>query len=141
MNGRNEYILHFSKSTNVKTIKQEDVQQDPLAKQFIELIIKDILHSNPNLDFYKGLFVLTNEKEKIESRNRTINFYPGFTTSFMETEKGNYINVTLKNKIIQGESILQYINRLKNEGYKNDDIKKELIGRSFKVSYERAIIE
>ena len=90
------------------------------------------------MDFYKGLFVLTNEKEKIESKKRTINFYPGFTTSFMETEKGNYINVTLKNKIIQGESILQYINRLRKEGHKNDYIRKELKGRSFKVSYAKS---
>ena len=44
LNGRNEYILHFSKSTNMKIIKQEDVQQDLLAKQFIEFIVKDILH-------------------------------------------------------------------------------------------------
>ena len=138
LNGRIEYILHFNKYANVKTINQEDVHQDPLAKQFIELIVKDILHSNPNLEFYKGLFVLTTEKEVIETKNRKINFYPGFTTSFMETEKGNYINVTLKNKIIQGESVLEYINRLKEKGYEDEDIRKELKDRSFKVNYAKS---
>ena len=138
LNGRFEYILHFSKYANVKTINQEDVQQDPLAKQFIELMVKDILHSNPNLEFYRGLFVLTNEKEEIKAKNRKINFYPGFTTSFMETEKGNYINVTLKNKIIQGESVLEYINRLKKDGCKDEDIRDQLKDRSFKVNYAKS---
>ena len=138
LNGRFEYILHFSKYANVKTINQEDVQQDPLAKQFIELMVKDILHSNPNLEFYRGLFVLTNEKEEIKAKNRKINFYPGFTTSFMETEKGNYINVTLKNKIIQGESVLEYINRLKKNGCNDEDIRDQLKDRSFKVNYAKS---
>lgn len=49
-------------------------------------------------------------KKNIESENTSVNFYPGFTTSFIETDKGNFLNVTLKNKIIQTYSILDYLN-------------------------------
>ena len=56
----------------------------------------------------------------------------------METEGGNYLNVTLKNKIWATETILEY---LKNNEYKKKDnqesIRDSLIGRSFKVSYAK----
>ena len=103
------------------------------------MIIRDILHSNPRLEFYKGIFVITDEKHKIETDNVSVTFYPGFTTSFMETEKGNYLNVTLKNKIIQNESILDYLKHYKYSNNENlqKEIKEELVGKSFKVSYAK----
>ena len=135
--GRREFTLKIEKCATERTINQEDVKKDPLTKQFLELIIKDILHSNPKLEFYKDVFVLTTDVQSIEQDNVSINFYPGFTTSFMETDKGNFLNVTLKNKIIQSESILDYLN-YNYEGYeKNKDIQKEikedLKGRTFKI--------
>ena len=126
--GRNEYIIEFNNFENKRTIEQKDIQKDPLSKQFIEMIIRDILRSNPKLMFHKDVFVMTNHKKDIETKNVSISFYPGFTTSFMETDSGNYLNVTLKNKIIQNETIYDY---LKNE------IKAELKGRSFKVCYAK----
>ena len=137
LNGRIEYTLTFDKFAKEKKIEHEDIHKDPLTKQFIELIIKDILHSNPKLEFYKGLFVLTNKKKNLKTDRVNIDFYPGFTTSFMETDKGNYLNVTLKNKIIQGENLLQFINRCRTNHMTNDDIREELTGRSFKVSYAK----
>ena len=139
LKGKTEYTLAFNKMENERVIKQEDIQKDPLTKQFIEMIIRDILHSNPRLEFYKGIFVITDEKQKIETDKVSVTFYPGFTTSFMETENGNYLNVTLKNKIIQNETVLDYLNYYK---YQKDEklqkeIKDELIGRSFKVSYAK----
>ena len=130
------YILEFNKCKNQRTIKQQDVMRDSLTKQFIELLIRDILHANPNLLFYKNIFVYKNKKS-IESENTSVNFYPGFTTSFIETDKGNYLNVTLKNKIIQTYSILDYLNDSGEYWKKNNqkNIKEELIGKSFKVSY------
>ena len=129
------YLLEFNKFVNKRTIKQQDVLKDSLTKQFIELLIRDILHSNPNIEFYKDLFVIKNKKN-IETDNVSIEFYPGFTTSFMETDKGNYLNVTLKNKIIQTDTLLNVLN---DKNYTNkskqNDIKDDLIGRSFKVSY------
>ena len=139
LKGKTEYTLEFNKCENERIIKQEDIQKDPLAKQFIEMIIRDILHSNPRLEFYKGIFVITDEKHKIETDNVSVTFYPGFTTSFMETEKGNYLNVTLKNKIIQNESILDYLKHYKYSNNENlqKEIKEELVGKSFKVSYAK----
>ena len=136
--GRHEFNLIIEKCATERTINQEDINNDPLVKQFLELII---LHSNPKLEFYKDVFVLTTDVQSIEQDNVSINFYPGFTTSFMETDKGNFLNVTLKNKIIQSESILDYLN-YNYEGYeKNKDIqneiKEDLKGRPFKISYRK----
>ena len=66
LNGINNYTLQIQKVKKEKVINQNDIHNDPLAKQFIELLIKDIIHSNPNLEFYKGLFVLTNKKKKLK---------------------------------------------------------------------------
>jgi aubergine-like protein len=135
---RDEYIITFEKVVNERKIKNEEVQKDQLSKQFIELLVKDILHSNPNLDFYKGFFVLSTSKKTIEANGVSINFYPGFTTSFVETDRGNFLNVTLKNKIIQSENVLDF---LIDYDYKDKDnynnIKEELVGREFKVSYAK----
>jgi hypothetical protein len=137
--GRNEYILEFNNFENQRTIEQKDIQKDPLSKQFIEMIIRDILRSNPKLEFYKDVFVMTNHKQVIETKNVSISFYPGFTTSFMETDSGNYLNVTLKNKIIQNETIYDYLNQYKYKNNKDiqNEIKAELKGRSFKVCYAK----
>ena len=99
LDGETEYILTVQPKATERTINQNDLERDPLTKQFIEILIRDILHGNPNLEFYKGLFVLKNQKKVISGRYGSVNFYPGYTTSFMETEGGNYLNVTLKNKI------------------------------------------
>ena len=129
------YLLDFNKFVKEKIIKQQDVLRDELTKQFIELLIKDILHANPKLEFYKDLFVYK-KKKNIETENVSINFYPGFTTSFMETDKGNFLNVTLKNKIIQSDSILDWLKERKYEKKENQrDILEDLLGKSFKVSY------
>jgi len=139
LNGRKEYYIEFNNFGNKKTIKQEDIQKDSLSKQFIEMIIRDILRSNPKLEFYKDAFVMTNNKKTIETKNVSISFYPGFITSFMETDSGKYLNITLKNKIIQNETIYDYLNQCKyknNKGLQNE-IKTDLKGRSFKVSYAK----
>ena len=99
LNGIKDYTIQFNNFENKRTIEQKDIQKDPLSKQFIEMIIRDILHSNPKLEFYKDVFVITKAKKAIETNNVSISFYPGFTTSFVETDSGNYLNVTLKNKI------------------------------------------
>ena len=130
--GKYEYTIEINKFSNEKIIKKEDVKKDSLTKQFIEIIIKDILLSNPNLDFDKGLFVLKGNKIKIESERVSINYYPGFINKFIETEKGNFINVSLKNKIESSKNILEYL-KCWNYGdkYIQDKIRKDLIGRWF----------
>ena len=139
LKGKTEYVIQIAKCEQERLIKQEDIKKDPLAKQCIELIIKDILHSNPKLEFHKDIFVNTKRKQKIQTDRVSITFYPGFVTSFMETDKGNYLNVTLKNKIIQNESVYDYIKQFKNinKPETQKKIKEELKPRSFKVSYAK----
>lgn len=133
-----EYILTFEKVVNERIIKKEEIQKDQLTKQLMELLIKDILHSNPKLDFYKGFFVLNTSKKSIETNGVSINFYPGFTTSFVETDKGNFLNVTIKNKIIQSDTVYDYLDYYDYKDKSNYNyIKEQLIGREFKVSYAK----
>jgi len=162
--GQTNYTITFQPKIKERRIKQEDLEKDPLTKQFIEMLIRDILHSNPKFEFYKGLFVYKdkeneeneedeeNERNKINENkdkennvqnieseeNGSINFYPGYTTSFMETEGGNYINVTLKNKISSADNILKF---LKYSNYKAKEnhayIIKNLVGKKFNVSYSK----
>ena len=138
--GKEEYILYFEKYKNETTLKQEDISTDkPLIKNFLEIIIKDILHSNPKLEYDKNIFYLKSDKKIIENDKVSVTLNPGFTTSFMETDKGHYLNVNLKNKIKQNKSILCYLKE-NYEGYeKNKEIKQkineDLIGHPFTVSY------
>ena len=56
----------------------------------------------------------------------------------MDTDSGSYLNVTLKNKIIQSDTILDYLNNFKHQNAKiQEEIKNKLIGKSFKVSYSK----
>ena len=139
LDGETEYTITIQPKANQRTINQNDLEKDPLTKQFIEILIQDILRANPNLDFYRGLFVLKNQKKVIDSKNNgSVNFYPGYTTSFMETESGNYLNVTLKNKILSTDTDLDFMEYYEYKKKKNQaQIKKKLIGRSFKVSYAK----
>ena len=139
LGGETEYTITIQPKANQRTINQNDLEKDPLTKQFIEILIQDILRANPNLDFYRGLFVLKNQKKVIDSKNNgSVNFYPGYTTSFMETESGNYLNVTLKNKILSTDTVLDFMEYYEYKKKKNQaQIKKKLIGRSFKVSYAK----
>ena len=137
--GKTEYFMEIYKYEQERLIKEQDIKKDPLAKQCIELIIKDILHANPKLEFHKDIFVNTKKQQKIQTDRVSITFYPGFVTSFMETDKGNYLNVTLKNKIIQNETVLDYIKQYRNLGNAETQktIREELKPRSFKVIYAK----
>jgi len=138
LDGLTKYEIKIQPKANERTINQCDLEKDPLTKQFIEILIRDILRANPNLDFYRGLFVLKNQRKVIDSKNGSVNFYPGYTTSFMETEGGNYLNVTLKNKILSTDTVLEYMDYY---GYKTqsekDKLRDDLIGKSFKVCYAK----
>ena len=139
LNGRTEYIIEINKFEQEKLIKQQDIHKDPLAKQCIELIIKDILHANPKLEFHRDVFVNIKKKQKIQTDRVSITFYPGFTTSFMETDRGNYLNVTLKSKIIQNKTVYDYIKQFRNINTQEQQkqIKEDLHSRPFKVDYAK----
>jgi aubergine-like protein len=122
----------MQKYSNEIILKKEDSQKDNLTKQFIEILVKDILLSNPKLEFDKGVFILKTDKKVIETERVSINYYRGFTTRFVETEKGNYINVSLKNKIESTQNILEYLQKRNYRNQNNQyDIKNKLEGRLF----------
>ena len=75
--GRNMYLIEFNNFENKRIIGQEHIEKDPISKQFIEMIIKDILLSNPKLEFYKDVFVMTNRRKTIETNYTSISFYLG----------------------------------------------------------------
>ena len=43
---KNDYNLKIQKYAHEKVINQNDINTDPMAKHFIEMLIKGILHSN-----------------------------------------------------------------------------------------------
>ena len=141
---RKEFIIQFQKGTNMKIIKQEDIQKDPLIKQYIELIIKDILQSNTKLELFKDIFLMKDEKISINIQGVPVDFYPGFATSFVETDKGNFLNVTLKHKIIQKKTVLDFLNendykKKENKEYikeklKNVIFKDSCSGKNYKIT-------
>ena len=143
LKGKTEYIIQINKYRNVGVLKQEDIQKNNLEKQSIELIIKDVLIANPNIELFKDIYLMKNKKEKEEKilldENTSFSYYPGFKTSFVKTEKGNYLNVSLKHKFIRDQNLLQYIKKYGNLNDKSiqTDINNQLIGRSFKVNYAK----
>ena len=103
--GKVEYTISFQPCANTISLKNENIKDDPLAKQIIETLIRDILSSNPDLEFYRNLFVNKKNKRQIESGKDKIDFFPVFTTSFVYTMNGSFLNVTLKNKILSIDTI------------------------------------
>ena len=134
---RKEYVIEFKTFENKINFGQEEIQKNPLSRQIIKKIIKDILFSNPKLKLCKDVFIMTNKKKIIETNNYSIPFFQGFNISLIETDNGNYLNATLKNKIIKSVTVNDYINIFKNK--KNKDIQKEikenLIGHYFQGYY------
>jgi len=57
------YLLELNKFANERTINQNDVLKDSLTKQFIELLIRDIVSSNPKIQCEKDLFIYKNKNE------------------------------------------------------------------------------
>ena len=84
--GKINYTITIQPKIKERTINQADLDKDPLTKQFIEMLIRDILHSNPKLEFFKGLFVFKDKKNvrTIESKkNGFITFYLGYKNNLM----------------------------------------------------------
>jgi aubergine-like protein len=133
-----EYNIKIQPCSNSRSLKNENIENDEFAKQIIEILVREILSANPNLDLYRNLFVNKNYKKQISTDRVSIDFYPGFTTSFVYTSKGPFLNVTLKNKILSTDTVLEYL-RQNNYNQKNNQkkIKELLIGRTFKVGYAK----
>ena len=110
----NKYEIKINKYLNQIVINEKDALKSELQKHFIELIIKDILLANPNIERFKDTYILLDRKLELpldKNKNTSVNFYPGFRTSLVETDKAMFLNVVLTHKFIRNETLLDYIKR------------------------------
>lgn len=137
-----EYIFIIDPYTNQFKINDENPLQNPAIKQIYELIFKEVLRANPNLEFYKNLFVKSNEVKSISSSRNKIDFYPGYSSSIIYTPYGPFLNVNIKNKILSYSTCLEIImSKKKSRGKytkeEEEEIREYFIGRSVKTTYNR----
>jgi aubergine len=137
-----DYIFIIDPHTNCFSINDENPLKNPAIKQIYELIFKEILRANPNLEFYRNLFVKSNEQKSIASNKNKIDFYPGFSSSIIYTPYGPYLNVSIKNKILSTSTCYEImLSKKKSKGKytrdEEDEIREYFIGRSVKTTYNR----
>ena len=120
-------------------IKEEDFKGKIIQKHFIELIIKDILSANPQIERFKDDYIMLNKENTIITKYSSINYYSGFRTTFIETDRGKLLNVGLTYKYKSNETILDYLNKFVNLNDKSnqEEINKQLIGHSIRVSFTK----
>jgi len=135
-----EYTLKIRKTKEVINVN-DNAAHGPSSKILLELIIKEILKANPNIEFYKNLFVKKNEKKTISGSGFQVDFFPGYTTSVVNTEMGLYLNVQIKNKILSTSTCLELIQQKydkragKNENFAT--LKDYFVGRAIRTNYAK----
>lgn len=138
-----DYLLIIRPFSYSFAISDENPLFNPAIKQVYELIFKEILRANPNLEFYRNLFVKKTEKKEVSSQRSKVDFFPGYTTSLVYTPQGPFINVSIKNKILSTNTCLEIIQSKKTSKGTNytrdeeEDIRDCFIGRSIKTSYNK----
>lgn len=136
-----EYTIILKKTNEVINVNDKSAQISSSSKILLELIIKQILKANPYLDFYKNLFVKKNEKQVIPGKNFQVDFFPGYTTSIVNTDFGLYLNVQIKNKILSNVTCLELIKHKSVKGISqaenNQQIKDFFIRRSIRATYAK----
>ena len=134
----NQHKIKIKKYENMKIINERDINNNSLPKKFIELMIKDILASNPNIERFKDTYIMLNKKEKIDiDKSLSFDYYSGFKFDLVDTDLGKLVNLSLAHKLICNENILEYMEKfgnLKNRTVQLE-IERNLIGRSFKDRY------
>ena len=136
----NKYEIKINKYLNPTVINEKDAMKNEIQKHFIELIVKDILLANPNIERFKDTYIMLDRVETLNiDKFSSVNFYPGFRTSFVETDKGMFLNVVLTHKFIRNKTLLDYMKNFGDLKKKSiqEDINTELKGRSFKVDYAK----
>jgi aubergine-like protein len=98
--------------TNCPKTMLDLYKRKPEVKMILELIIKDILRHNPNLKFVKNLYGKKYAEKSVQAKNEynSISIMPGFCTKVMFIEKGIFLNVDIKNKILSSSHCLDLIN-------------------------------
>ena len=49
-----EYNIKIQPCSNSRSLKNENIENDEFAKQIIEILVREILSANPNLDLYRN---------------------------------------------------------------------------------------
>lgn len=135
-----DYSILIKKTKEVINVN-DNAAYHPNSKILLELIIKEILKLNPNIEFYKNLFVKKNEKKVITGSGFKVDFFPGYTTSIVNTELGLYLNVQIKNKILSTASCLELIDqktdKKANKAVNFAYIKEYFLGRALRTIYSK----
>ena len=127
-----DYTVMISKTEHFVNLQAKQSSLNQSAKRLIEELIRKILRSNPALEFYRDLFVKTNESCLIKSNNNSMEFYPGFATSVHVMNDQIYLNICTKNKILCRENVLDMMEREKSMSYNEKDYQErvgELLNR------------
>ena len=108
----NQYQIKVKKYENIRIISEKDINENPFPKRFIELMIKDILSSNPNIGRFKDTFIILDKKEKIViNQSLSFDYYSGFKFELVDTDQGVYMNLALGHKFIRTENILEFMKK------------------------------
>lgn len=128
------YDVKLTKTNRSFDIKSKNLSSSitPARKMIIELMINEIIRSNPTIDVERRLFVRNNATSTLNFRGGQVNFYPGYTTSVICSGDQILLNVTLKNKFIQTENCYNLM-----QGKTEDEINNQFIGRSVKTTYSK----
>lgn len=120
--------------TNCSKTMLELFKKKPEVKTILELIIKDILRHNPNLKFVKNLYCKKYAEKSLQAKNEynSISIMPGFCTKIMFLEKGIFLNVDIKNKILSNSHCLDLINSYTTNTSKPKREEIEKINKFFK---------
>lgn len=122
----------FQLSSNYTSTKEIQVK-----KMLYELIMKEIIKANPNVEQDRQAFILPNQKEVLVNNNEKINFIPGFTTSIHSLMGKIYINISLKNRFLQEKNCYVLIEEMKKAKISNKEISDTFMERIIKTTYSK----
>ncbi len=141
-----EYKVLISLSEKTINVTEKNYWRTPAVKQITEEMVRKVLRANPNLEFYRNLFVKKNEMATLggtKDSKYTLNFYPGYTTGIHYLDDGTHLCIGLKNKILNTESCLEKLNSMlksssnRNKNQVATEIKEFFQSRSVKTKYKK----
>lgn len=111
---------------------EADIKTRPALKMILELIVKDVLKSNPKVKFMKNMYTMKNDKKPVKSYDNSISLFPGFSTKVLVLEQGIYLNVDIRNKISSAWNCMEIIGSFINNVSKITQKEKDQVCKYFK---------
>jgi len=106
------------------------------VKQFFEIMIKNtnrelnMIEIGRNSKFYD---MMEDQRSHVEQTN--VSVIQGFLTSVDLYQKGLFLQIDFVSRCLQQDTILDYIFYLQKEGWKENEIKQEIIGKPVIADY------